>query len=134
MFKRIMGVVSALVIVTMLLGISAYARYSYTAAVSCSLTISNKTAYCDSTAVGMNGVTKILATQYLEKKMTFTGYSYWETVSGGTWSNTVNGYDIEMINSKSSLTSGTYRLRTVFTVYSGTSYETVEKISAEKTI
>lgn len=50
------------------------------------------------------------------------------------WSDSNNARFLTMSNSKSNLTSGTYRLRTVFTVYSGTSYETVEKVSSEVTV
>ena len=87
------------------------------------------TAYCKSVIKGGSAVTQINATQYLEKK----NGSKWEAVSNGTWSDSIKKKSFTMSNSKSRLSSGTYRLRTVFTVYNGTNYETVEKISLEVT-
>ena len=108
--------------------VSPYYLYTYTA--KSKLTISNRTAECESTLEGYMSVTKISAAQYLEKK----NGSEWETVSLGTWSNSVDGDRLIMSNTKSNLSSGTYRLRTVFTVYSGTKSESVEMVSDETTI
>lgn len=99
-------------------------RYSYTSSVSTDLYINNGKAACTSTVTGMSTVTKIVATQYLEKKTLFGG---WKEVDH--WDKTVNGDYLYMCNSKDNLSSGTYRVRTVATVYSGTDYEIVEDIS-----
>lgn len=104
-------------------------RYSYTNYASSSLSISDNEATCISSVSAKSTATKITATQYLEKKNGTT----WSTVSGGTWSDSANGISLNMFNSKSNLSSGTYRLRTVIKVYSGTSYESFEKISSEVT-
>ena len=104
-------------------------RYSYTDYASSSLSISDNEATCISSISAKSTATKITATQYLEKKNGTT----WSTVSGGTWSDSANGISLNMFNSKSNLSSGTYRLRTVIKVYSGTSYESFEKISSEVT-
>ena len=104
-------------------------RYSYTNYASSSLSISDNEATCISSISAKSTATKITATQYLEKKNGTT----WSTVSGGTWSDSANGISLNMFNSKSNLSSGTYRLRTVIKVYSGTSYESFEKISSEVT-
>ncbi len=109
-------------------GIASYYLYTYDA--TSKLSISNKTASCKSVLTGLSTATKITATQYLEKK----NGSKWGAVSGGTWSDSTNKNSLTMSNSKSDLSSGTYRLRTVFKVYSGVSYETFEKTSSEVTV
>lgn len=104
--------------------------YLYTNYATSELDITNRTATCESTLEGFISVTKISATQYLEKK----NGSSWKIVEFGTWSDSIDDDSIYMNNSKGSLSNGTYRLRTVFTVYSGTKSEQVEKISKEITI
>lgn len=98
-------------------------RYAYTESIYSYLSISGDKATCTSTVTGMPTVTKIEATQYLEKKVLW----WWEEVDH--WDKTVNGDYLYMCNSKDNLSSGTYRVRTVATVYSGTDYEFVEDIS-----
>ena len=106
-------------------------NYLYTLSGSSSLYISNGTASCYSQLTGISSkTTKVVGYQYLEKK----NGNKWETVSGGTWNDTSNGFMLTLDNTKESLGSGTYRVRAVFTVYSGTKYETVEKTSKEVTI
>lgn len=118
-------------------GISVYAYgggntatpyYLYTNTVKSTLEISNNTAYCKSEIKGDSTVTQINATQYLEKK----NGSKWDIVD--YWSDYVNGNSLKMSNSKDNLDSGTYRVRTVGTVYSGNKSEPVEKTSKEITI
>jgi hypothetical protein len=120
-----------LVIVSIVAGIAAYARYTYTMSVSSTLQIINQTAYCDSALTGMTGVDKIIGVQNLQKKG-FLGI--WSTVSGGTWTKTVYSRNIEMNNTLSGLSNGTYQLVSEFEVYCGNDFETVEKISREVTI
>ncbi|MBQ7046452.1 MAG: hypothetical protein IJN85_01745, partial [Oscillospiraceae bacterium] len=69
-------------------------------------------------------VTKIYITQYLQKK------------SGSSWSQVGAGHtgvyyskSATMTNTVSSLSSGTYRVKTVTKVFSGTSYETITNYS-----
>ncbi|MDR1690059.1 MAG: hypothetical protein LBS21_15865 [Clostridiales bacterium] len=132
MMKKTLAVSFVLVIILTVLHADVYARYNYTSSVSSALTISGKTAYCNSRATGMSMVTKIAGVQYLQKKGLF---GLWSTVENGTWTKTVNTNLIEMNNNqKSNLESGTYRVRTVFTVYSGNNSEEVEKISSEATV
>lgn len=82
------------------------------------------------TAQGDSTVTQIDGVQYLEKK----NGDKWETVSNGTWSDSSSRNSLTMSNSKDNIGSGTFRVRVVFTVYSGSSSEIVEKISKEKTV
>ncbi len=92
-------------------------RYAYTTSTTSTLIISGTTATCTSSAKGKTGVTKIEATQYLEKKIS---EDEWESIDH--WHASVNGNILEgMTNTKSNLSSGTYRLRTVFVVYMGNS-------------
>lgn len=103
-------------------------NYLYTLSGSSSLNISNGTATCKSQLTGISSkTTKVVGYQYLEKK----NDRNWETVSGGTWNDTANSFMLTLSNTKKSLGSGTYRVRAVFTVYSGTKFETVEKTSNE---
>lgn len=102
--------------------------YLYTSSVKSTLIISGNTAYCESSIKGDSTVTKIYATQYLEKK----NGNRWDIID--YWSDSVNGNSLPMNNSKDNLGSGTYRVRTVATVYSGSKSEPVEKTSKEVTI
>lgn len=105
-------------------------RYAYTTSITSDLAIDGTTATCTSSAMGKTGVTKIEATQYLEKKIS---EDKWEPIDH--WCASVNGKTLnQMVNIKTNLSSGTYRQRTVFVVYMGNASETLEKISSEKTI
>lgn len=99
-------------------------EYSYTISVSANLSISSKTATCRSTVYANSSVTKIALTQYLQKKVNGS----WTNVK--TWTKTVNTYVISFTNTKSSLSSGTYRTRTVAKVYKNSNYETVSANSS----
>lgn len=104
--------------------------YLYTGSVKSNLTIVNGTAYCESIIMGDRTVTQIYATQYLEKK----NGDKWEVVKTCIWSDSVKGKSLTISNSKDNLGSGTYRVRTVGTVYSGSNSEPVEDTSKEVTI
>lgn len=141
--KKIISVLAACIIAASQLGNTAvYAEnmqtlaaaeeaqpwYLYTTTVTSVLSTSGTTGTCTSSAKGLSSVTKIEGTQYLEKKTLW----WWDTVE--EWSSSSSNNALHMNNSKSGLDSGTYRVRTVFTVYSGSSSEEVEKISSEVTI
>lgn len=103
-------------------------EYQYTHSISSSLYISNNTASCESLVVGFsNLVTRIEITQTLQKK------------SGNSWNfytswvkNYYNTYG-HLSTTKTGLSSGTYRLKTVAKVYSGNSYETITVYSSTRT-
>lgn len=104
--------------------------YSYTRECSSDLSISGTTATCESSVTGYyNKTTKIVITQTLQKK---NSSGNWDDIC--SWSGTIYSFQGSLINTKSSLSSGTYRLKTVATVYAGTSNETITKYSKEKTI
>lgn len=133
MKKRLCVLLTISMALLMFLGVTVCAveaRYAYTTSVTSTLTILNGTAYCKSSAKGNSTVTQIDGIQYLEKK----NGDKWETVNNGTWSDSSSRNSLTMSNSKDNIGSGTFRVRTVFTVYSGSSSEVVEKISTEKTV
>ena len=82
--------------------------YLYTDKISGTLSISNKAATC-----------KIVITQTLQKK----NGSSWNKYS--SWTKTFNSWYAIYSNSKESLSSGTYRVKTVAKVYNGSAYETI---------
>lgn len=133
MKRRISAFMLIIAILSTLCGVTVCAvepRYSYTTTATSTLYISSNTAYCKSKARGKTTATKIEAVQYLEKK----SGSKWYVVTDGTWTDSVNDSLLIVSNNKSGLTSGTYRVRTVFTVYSGSKSEKVTAISKEVTI
>lgn len=102
--------------------------YSYTSSVSSNISISSKTATCNSIVTGIIGTTtKIVITQRLQKK---NGDS-WSKVQ--SWTKTVNSYSASFTNKKESLASGTYRTRTIAKVYKGSAYETIKVNSSTTT-
>lgn len=133
MKRRISAFMLIITILSSLCGVTVCAveaRYSYTTSATSTLYISSGTAACKSKARGKASATKIEAVQYLEKK----SGGKWYVVTDGTWTDSVNDSLLIVSNNKSGLTSGTYRVRTVFTVYSGSKSEKVEAISTEVTI
>lgn len=99
--------------------------YLYTTSLSSQLLISGKTAICISDINGFTGVaTKIVVTQVLQKK----SGSKWNMVI--KWSKTVNSSFCNFSNT-ASVSSGTYRVKTVAKVYKGTKYETIKHYSTK---
>jgi len=98
--------------------------YLYTDKISGTLSITNKAATCKSTVRGISGTTtKIVITQTPQKK----NGSSWNKYS--SWVKTFNSWYAIYSNSKESLNSGTYRVKTTADVYSGSKYETVTAFS-----
>lgn len=131
MKKRLFALLTISISLLMFLGVTVCAveaRYAHTTSVTSTLTISNGAVYCKSTAQGDSTVTQIDGVQYLEKK----NGKNWDIVD--SWSDSSSRNSLTMSNSKDNIGSGTFRVRAVFTVYSGNSSEVVEKISKEKTV
>lgn len=83
-----------------------------------------------SKATGYVGTTtKIVIQQTLQKK-NLSGT--WSKVN--SWNETDSGYKGSATNKEYNLSSGTYHLKTVFTVYAGSNSEVVEKLSKEVTV
>ena len=77
------------------------------------LSINGTTANCESSVKGNLDVTKITAVQTLEKQ----GFLWiWSTYGNTTWTETVNSNSLIMSNTKTGLSSGKYRLKTVFSL------------------
>lgn len=96
------------------------------------LSISGTTAACESYIMGNPDVVEITATQYLQKQ----GFLWiWSTYDNTTWTKTVNSNSLVMSNTKTGLSSGKYRLKTVFTLTDkqGKS-ETITVYSDEKSV
>lgn len=78
----------------------------------CDLTIYSSTANCIS-SVDNGCAVKITTEQYLQKQGFFW---IWSTYDGAEWTKTVNTNVIAMSNTKTGLSSGKYRLKTIFTL------------------
>ena len=106
--------------------------YEYAAKTENYLTITSSNADCKSLCEGMAGVTQITVEHTLEKHW---GLWIWSEVDGASWTKTVYSDTIRLSNTKSGLDSGTYRLKSVFTLTnsSGKS-ETITIYSEEETI
>jgi hypothetical protein len=143
--KKIVSLLLAVALATSCLLVTSYAddldvpvveefieEYAIFDNLDCILSINNGTATCTSQAISASAQT-ITAVQTLEK---YSGWFWvWDTVSGATWSKTRNGTSLTMQNNKGGLSSGTYRLKTVFTVTSTSGQtETVTVYSSERTV
>lgn len=93
----------------------------------------SNTANCKSSFVDSNSnIYSVKAEQTLEKHWAFGVFF---AVDGANWENTVYTDNLSMTNYKNNLDSGTYRLKTVFTVtLIGGQTETIDVYSSEKTI
>ena len=77
------------------------------------LSINGTTAICESILRGDPNLIKIVAVQTLEKQ----GFLWiWDTYDDTEWTNTVYTNPLTMSTTKSGLSSGKYRLKTVFTL------------------
>ena len=95
------------------------------------LSISGTTAYCSSKVSGPS-VKSITAEQTLEK---FWGLWIWNEVDGGYWNETLSISSGKVTNNISGLSSGKYRLKSVFTLTtSNGKTETFTVYSDEKSL
>lgn len=100
--------------------------YSYVTQLLTDIAIENNVATCKIYAKGINGTTtKIEIDLTLQKKTAL----WWSTVEA--WE--VNYLQYTAQHSRTfSVNSGTYRLKAVYKVYSGTNYETITEYSGTK--
>ena len=136
MLKKIISMMLCLVVIMSICSISVSAsdlisiNYAYTRSCNSDIVVSNTTITAKSTVMGYSGkTTKIVIKQTLQKK---SSSGTWTTV--GTSSNTVNSHINVYSKKYTSLSSGKYRLKSVFTVYAGNNSETITKYSSEKTV
>lgn len=98
--------------------------YSYTESVKSTISISGTTATMKSVVYGNSSASKIHITQYLQKK---SGSSWLQVGAGHT--GVYYSTSATMQNKVTSLSSGTYRVKTVAKVFSGAACETVVNYS-----
>lgn len=143
-FKKILAMLLGGLMLCSSLTVSAYAEatsavveseiapaYEIASNAQSSLIFSGTTAYCTSNAGGFDAVS-ITVEQTLQKQ----GFLWmWYKVDGASWTKTLNKDSISLSNTKSSLSSGKYRLKSVFTFTdkNGKS-ETITVYSNEKSI
>ncbi len=130
--RKIVSIIMVMIMVLTPMKASA-AEYSTYDLSSCNktsaLTISNSTATCRSVFLGSADVSKVKVEQHLQKKSLLI----WSNVS--SFSTTITGKNASFTNTKSSLSSGSYRLKSVFTVtMSDGQTETVTVYSDTKTV
>jgi len=104
-------------------------RYSYTGYTFTGLEITTSgTAYCTADVEGYDNITtKIHINMKLQQYIALQ----WTTIA--EWQGTFN--DIYgTLNKTKQVYSGNYRVKAVYTVYSGSSYETIERYTPEKYI
>ncbi len=106
--------------------------YDIAISVSSELNIVETKAECVSRALGDNTV-KITAEQTLQK---YSGWFWiWDDVDDASWSKTVNDGSIRLSNTKSYLTNGNYRVKSVFILTdTDGKTETITVYSDEKSV
>lgn len=106
--------------------------YEYADTAKSLLYISSNSAECISRCTGSSDIVQITVEQTLQK---FWGLWIWNDVDGASWTATERGSSISADNTKNGLSSGTYRVKSVFTLTSSSGKtETITIYSDEKTI
>lgn len=106
--------------------------FEYATSARNTLKISANTANCSSNCTGSSDVVSVSVVHTLQK---YWSLWVWNDVAGASWSKTDSGTSVALVNNKSGLTSGTYRLKSVFTLTSSNGKtETITIYSEEKTI
>lgn len=125
MLKRItaLGMVLVLALTIFCLPVNADEdgiTYLYTQKCSSNLSISSLNATCKSSLTGYSGITtKIEVTQTLQVK----NGAQWRKCEA--WESTFNNYYCTFTNNRTVYSGNQYRVKSEFTVYSGSSYETI---------
>ena len=97
-----------------------------------SVSISSNTAECTSICTGMSNVISISVEHTLQN---YWGLWIWNDVDGASWSATESGSSICFVSKKSGLSSGKYRLKSVFTLTTSSGdTETITVYSTEKNV
>jgi hypothetical protein len=107
-------------------------EYENASDVYSTLSVSSATARCRSYCVGYNNVTQISVTQTLQK---FWGLWIWNDVDSASWTDSSMSNGIDASHSKHGLSSGTYRLKSEFTLRTQNGQtETITIYSSEKSV
>ena len=100
--------------------------HNYTQDYDETISITNGIATCKATLTGISGTTtKVVIKMTLQKKTLL----WWSEVE--TWSTTSNTY-YGTLTKTAAVKSGTYRVKAVYTVYSGSNSESITDYSAQK--
>lgn len=105
--------------------------YEYADTAKSLLYISANFAQCTSSCTSSSDVVQISVKQTLQQ---FLGLWIWNDVDDASWSATKNGSSISVVNSKSGLPSGTYRLESVFTLTASSGKTETITIYSEETL
>lgn len=106
--------------------------YEYADTAESMLYISSNAAECISSCTSSSDIVQITVEQTLQK---FWGLWVWNDVDDASWTENERGSSISFVNTKSGLPSGTYRVKSVFTLTSSSGKtETITIYSEEKTI
>ncbi len=135
MIKKITATILTTVLTLVVLCVPASAnsispRTKYLMTCSSTLSISGTTATCSSGATGYYGETTKISVSQILQKQNFWGD--WEKVE--RWDETDYGFKCDATNYAYNLSSGKYRLRSVFTVYVDGDSEVITKDSYENTV
>ncbi len=103
-------------------------RSTYLSRAKSTLTISGTSAECYSEAYGTSSVTQIIGDMYLEKYIS----GQWTAIDA--WRLQQSGNDYSNTKTKTGLSSGSYRLKTEFTVTARSGSETVIAYSGVKVV
>ncbi len=107
-------------------------EYENASDVYSALSISSTTATCRSYCVGYSYVTQISVTQTLQK---FWGLWIWNDVDNASWTDNAMSNGIDASHNKNGLSSGTYRVKAVFTLTTSSGQtETITIYSSEKAV
>ncbi len=106
-------------------------EYAIASNPSSTLSISGNSATLTSTTNGKNAIS-ITVEHTLQKR---SGLWSWNAVDNATWSKTANTNTIRLTSSKKALTSGTYRVKSTFTLTNSSGQtEVITIYSSEKTV
>ena len=97
-------------------------RYTYTIAHTEALTVKSGTATATATLLGYSTTTKVETKMYLQQSKSGS----WTNVK--SWSGTFNGSS-GTLKKTATVAKGSYRMKVVYTVYSGTKKETITAYS-----
>ena len=104
-------------------------RFSYTNYTATAMTLTTSgVAYCTASAEGYDGITTKI---HIEMKLQKYTVLWWSAVE--TWEGTFYGVDA-ILSEAANISSGKYRVKAVYTVYSGSNSEKITGTSQEDTL
>lgn len=101
--------------------------FNYTSGTSTNMIISGGAADCRAKAIGYTGITT-----KIHIKMSLQEYLALQWLTVGEWEGTFNGVSGTLNKFKTLTSSGNYRVKAVYTVYSGSASEEITSYSPEK--